>query len=258
MKIKIFAILFLMGFFYSSYAFDDDIFYLKKMEHKGIKKIIIKTYDKWEAMSFFDDEGYLLCEINFYKKEIRSHYKYNYVVTDTLLEIRRIDIIGKDVNKQKKIDKYYYTSLGQCYKRRVYFSSSDNPSHYWDDFVSENGVLVSFTEATDWQKINDISNKIVYEYNEKKQKIRKLEIRNETDTTFYSYVYNQSGQLTDYIQESNDNKVVYSGVICWSNEKMNKVHIRYSNFDKHGNWTKSYFITEKGKMFRSERKIEYW
>lgn len=258
MKIRTFAISFLMGLFYSSYAFDDDAFCLKKMEYKGIKEITEKTHNKWNVISFFDEKGYLLREINFYKKEIKSDYKYDYVVTDTLLEIRRINAIGIDVRKQKKIDRYYYDSLGQCYKRRVYFSNSDNPFHFWDNFVHGDGVLVSYTEATDWQKKNDISNKVVYKYNEKKQKTQKVEIRNEIDTTFYSYVYNQSGQLTDYIQESNKNEVVYSDIVVWSNEKMNKVHIQYSNFDKRGNWKRSYFITEKGKVLRSKRKIEYW
>jgi len=259
MKIKIFAILFSMGFFSSSYAFDNDIFYYKNIEHKGVKKIKKKTYDGWEVISFFDEKGYLLHEINFYKKEIRSDYKYDYIATDTLLEIRRIDTIEKDVNRQKKFDRYYYTSLGQCYKHRVYFSRSDSPSYWEDNFVFENnGVLVSYEEATDWQKRNDISNKIVHEYNTKKQKVRKLEIRNEIDTTFYSYEYNQSGQLTDCVQESNNNETVYSGVVVWSDEKKNKVHVHFSNFDKRGNWTKSYFITERGSVFRSERKIEYW
>ncbi len=32
----------------------------------------------------------------------------------------------------------------------------------------------------------------------------------------------------------------------------------YENIDKHGNWTKSYYLTEKRKKFRVKRKIEYW
>jgi hypothetical protein len=228
------------------------------LEHKGIKKITEQTHDKWEVISFFDEKGYLLREINFYKKEIKSDYKYDYVVTDTLLEIKRIDSVGKDVNRQEKIDRYYYISLGQCYKRRVYFSGSDNPSHFWDNFVYENGMLISYTEATDWQKKNDISNMVFYKYNEKKQRTKKIKAVSETDTIFYSYMYNQSGLLTDYIQESNNNEVVYSSVVVWSNKRLNKTHIRYSNFDKCGNWTESYFITERGKVFRSKRKIEYW
>jgi hypothetical protein len=80
---------------------------------------------------------------------------------------------------------------------------------------------------------------------------------NGIDTTFYTYVYNQLRQFTDYIQKNNNNEVVCSGVVVWSNEKMNKVHIQFSNFDKRGNWTRSYFITERGKVFRLKRKIEY-
>ena len=242
-----------MGFFYSSYAFDDDAFYYKKLEHKGIKKITEKTHDKWEIISFFDENGYLLREINFYKKEIRSDCTYEYAITDTLLEIKRINAIGKDVRKQKRIDQYYYTSLGQCYKRRVYFSIPDNPSHYEDSFIFEDGLLVSYTQGKNG------AIRIVYKYNEKKQKIQKLEAVGEY-TTFYTYVYNKFGQLTDYIKEvvNNDNElVILSDVVVWSNNRMNKIHIRFSNFDKHGNWTASYFITEKGKVFRSKRKIEY-
>jgi hypothetical protein len=140
----------------------------------------------------------------------------------------------------------------------VFFLNADNPSYFRDNFVYEDGMLVSYTEANDWQERKGISKKIVYKYNERKQKIRKMEIKNEIDTTFYTYLYNQFGQLTDYIQESNNTEVIYSDVIPWSNKKMNKIHIRYSNFDKHGNWTESYFITEKGRVSRSKRKIEYW
>jgi hypothetical protein len=136
--------------------------------------------------------------------------------------------------------------------------SLDNPSLLGDNFLYEDGKLVSYTEANDWQKRNDISSEIVYKYNERKQKIHQMEIKNVTDTTFYTYLYNQSGQLTDYIQESNNNEVIYSDVVPYSKNKMNKIHIKYSNFDKLGNWTRSTFITEKGKVFRSKKKIEYW
>jgi hypothetical protein len=252
MKIKIITILVLIGFFYSFHTFDNDAFYYKNLEHKGIKKITEKTHNKWEAISFFDEKGYLFHEINFYKKEIRSDYKYDYIVTDTVLEIRRIDTINKEVNKQEKIDRYYYTSLGQCYKHISYFSNSNNSFHYEDNFIFEDGLLVSYTQG------NIGAVKIIYKYNEKKQRIQEMEIRNQTDTTFYSYVYNKLGELTDFIQKSNNNEVVYSDGAVWSCNKRNKIHIRFSNFDKQGNWTRSYYLTEKGKVFRSKREIEYW
>lgn len=74
-----------------------------------------------------------------------------------------------------------------------------------------------------------------------------------------SYLYDENERLTDVITEShNDSEIkgTIMGVVCWNSE-MNKYHIRFSNFDKHGNWTKSYYMTEKGKVFRSKRKIKY-
>ncbi len=241
-----------MGFLLSSYTHTEDNFYLKKLHLTEIKTTKTKTHDKWEVISFFDEKGFLLRETNFYKKEIKSDYTYEYTIADTLLEIKRVDAIGKDVKKQKKIDRYYYSSLGQCYKYRVYFGDCDNPTHYEDNFIFEDGLLTGYSQG----KMGAV--KISLKYNEKKQKTQKMEIRNKTDTTLNTYVYNQLGLLTDHIMESNNNAVVYSGVVVWSNEKVNKVHIQFSGFDKRGNWTRSYFLTERGKVFRSKREIEYW
>ena len=253
MKNSIFIILFLISFFSSSYAFDNDVFCHKNLENKGIKKITEKKYTNGEAVYFFNREGYLSNEIHFTKKnEILSEWIYSYIVTDTLLEIKMIGTIGN--NERKSTYRYYYTSLGQCYKRKVFFLDSDSSSHFLDNFVYEDGMLVSYTEG------KKSATKFVYEYNEKRQKKQILKTSGEY-STFYTYMYNNTGQLTDFIHEviNNDNElVVLSGVVIYSRNNTNKSHIRYSNFDKHGNWTRSHFITEKGKVFRSKRKIEYW
>jgi len=248
--------------FSSSHAFNDDAFYYKNLEQKGIKRITERKFDKWEVISIFNEEGYLVREINFYKKEIRSDYKYEYAIMDTLIEMKRTNSINNDV-KNLKIDKYYYTSSGQCHKHSMYFSDSDASSHNKDNFVYEDGKLISYTQGEMGQT------KFEYTYNEKGQKEHIQKFTRYGYITFFSFAYNKFGQLTDYIQEgfiqegyNNDDEIneiiVYSGVVVWSKEKTNKIHIRYSNFDKRGNWTRSHFITEKGKVFRSERKIEYW
>lgn len=56
-------------FFSSSYAFDKDSFFSKTWEYKGIRKIIEKTFNKWEIISIFDKEGVLLQETNSHKKK---------------------------------------------------------------------------------------------------------------------------------------------------------------------------------------------
>ena len=166
MKKKIIITLFFIGLFYSPYALNNDGFYSKTLEHKGIKKITEKTHDKWEVISFFDSEGFLLQKISYYKKKLRSDVKYDYTVMDTLLEIRRITLFNVNADNKTKIDRYYYTPSNQCYKYRVYFSESNNPSYYEDNFVYDDGMLVSYTQG------KNSTTKFIYKYNEKNKKYK--------------------------------------------------------------------------------------
>ena len=254
MKIKIFITLFFAVFSYSSYAFGGghvDV-HSKILEYKGIKKIIRKTSDKWKVVSSFDREGYVLHETHAYKREMRSDYRFSYAVTDSLVEIRRLDTI--DLNNDGdtlRIERHYYNSSNQCYKYSVYSSDLDDRPFLIDDFVYEDGMLISYTERGGYTKN-------ICQYNEKKQKERRLKISGRTDSTFFTYMYNQSGQLTDVIQESHDPEVFYGDAPFWNQTRGNKIHIKYTDFDKHGNWRKSYYITEKRKILKEKRKIKYW
>jgi hypothetical protein len=260
MKIKLFLTIFLIEIFYYSYAFafDEEFLSLKNVRNEGIKEITEYRFDKWKVLSFFDKQGFLLQEINYYKKEMRAHYRYEYAVSDTLLEIKRA-ILNNNEEDTCFIDMYYY-DLGQCYKFRRYSSEELNvPSFFGDNFIYKNGLLVSYERNNILRKNrNGLPINVICEYNDKRQKIQELEIPNKIDTIFYCFAYNQNGQLTDYVKKNGTKGYVFTGVVCWSNKMLNKVHIRYTDFDERGNWTKSYFITEKGKVFRSKRKIEYW
>jgi len=253
MKIKIFITLLFAGLFISSNAFHSSNifdnfqidFYTKIREYKGIKKIIKRTSIGWEVISLFDREGHVLHETNAYKGEVRSDLTFSYTVTDTLAEIRRSDEIYDVWGDTLRIERYYYDSSGQCYQFRVYSSDQDTSRYYSiENFVYKDGMLISYPENT-------------CTYNEKKQLTGRLEIFG-TDTTFYTYMYNQHGQQTDFIKESPDTTVCYDGAPDWNKTRCNKIHIQFADFDCHGNWTRSYFITEKEKIFSSERIIEYW
>ena len=254
MKIGVFTLLILLQF----QSFDyDSFFYSKGWAHKDLKKITEITGKKKDGkiISIFNNEGYLLQEVYFVEDEIRADFKANYVVTDTLLEIETVS------NDKATTRQYYYTSSGQCYKYRGYSSSgSEKPAYTADSFTYKNGVLVGYIKGYINSYIKSIlETKVVCEYNDKKQKTREISIfKNDADTTFFTYAYNRSGQLTDYIQENKREDVFYSGTVVWSRRRKNKIHIRFSNFDERGNWTKSYYMTNRGKVFRSERKIEYW
>jgi hypothetical protein len=216
------------------------------------EKITEIYHDGWRIVSTFDKQGLLTNECNYYKNELRSNCRYDYNFSDTMLVIKKEE---RGVNIDLQILQYSYDSLGFCKLFKSYYNGRDN--HYSDNFIYENGLLISYTDANYWQKMNNKPSLTVLDYNRNNQMILKKEIHNEGDTTFNTYLYNQTGLLTDYIKENNSIETVYSGVPAWSNERMNKIHIRYVDFDKHGNWTKSLFITKAGKKLRSIRQIEY-
>ena len=259
MKIKIFITLLFAGLFISSNAFHSSNifdnfqidFYSIIQEYKGIKKITKRTTLGWEVLSYFDKKGYVLHQTHAYKNELRSDFIFSFTVTDTLAEIRRVNKI--DINRRGdtlRIERYYYDSSGQCYQFMMSSSDQDTSRYpFRGNFIYEDRMLISYTQG---------SRKNTCTYNEEKQLTGRLEISINNDTTFYTYLYNPHGQLTDFIKESPDTTVFFSEAPFWNKTRGNKIHIRFANFDCHGNWTKSYFITEKEMLLNEERKIEYW
>ncbi|WP_232369875.1 MULTISPECIES: hypothetical protein [Prevotella] len=221
---------------------------------KGVRKIITTTHDKWSIVCYFDRQGYLMREQIFYKGKLKSDNAYDYMITDSVVVTRITDISGPYPKLVKKCEEFF-SPFGKCYKRRVYMNGSDTATLYIDNFIYDGDLLISNEEATAWQKKNEAFSKVNYYYNEKKQKILETKYFNGSDSIFYSY--DKMGRLTDEVKKA-DNTSVLSGIVPYARNELNKLHIIYSNYDHEGNWTKSYFATQKGKKTRSKRKIEYW
>lgn len=220
----------------------------------GIRKISTTTHDKWCIVYHFDRRGSLIREQSFYKGKLKSDYTYDYRIMDSVVVTSITDMSAPYPKLVKKYEDYFSPS-GKCYKRRVYMNGSATVSLYIDNFVYDGDLLISYEEATAWQKENGNVSKVNCYYNKKKQKILETKSFNGTDSVFYSY--NKMGQLTDEIRKS-DSLSVLSGIIPYADSELNKVQLTYSNFDNKGNWTKSYYATQEGKKMRSKRKIEYW
>uniref|UniRef100_A0AB33IVP9 YD repeat-containing protein n=1 Tax=Prevotella sp. GTC17253 TaxID=3236793 RepID=A0AB33IVP9_9BACT len=253
MKSLFYLFFLFVGTVIPAYSLNPEFDYYK-IYGKGIKKLTTSMYDKWRVVCYFDRHGYLMREQAFHKKELKSDHIYDYIVTDSLVTIRITNISDLYPKLVKKYEDFF-SPLGVCYKRRVYMNGSDTASLYIDNFVYDDGLLLSNEEATAWQRNNKKMTKVCYYYNEKKQKILKTKHFNETDSIFYSY--DRMGRLTDEIKKV-DSTSVLSDIVPYANNEVNKLHILYSNYDGKGNWTKSYFVTPKGKKPRSKRKIKYW
>ena len=71
------------------------------------------------------------------------------------------------------------------------------------------------------------------------------------------YIYTSKHELKQIIVENADKDAVISDVVPWDYNHLYMYSLWYRSFDKHSNWTKSYFLTKKRKVLRSKRKIKY-
>ena len=69
------------------------------------------------------------------------------------------------------------------------------------------------------------------------------------------YIFNTDNILTDIIRIS---KSGFIGVPYIEENGVGISHLKFTDFDKHGNWTRSYFILGNRKKFISKRKITYY
>jgi hypothetical protein len=236
-----------------------DVYFVPKREGENIKKTIEKSFSGWKTVSLFNQEGFLLQQTNYSRGVKCSDYKYEYTANDSLIKIKKTNEL--DSSTIFTLYYYYFNRQNMFYRHEIFFSSRslDTPFTWDDNFVYNNEQLISYERHHIVSYNNELkfSSKYVYTYDINKQVERTYKIYGDSlvsngckSTTLF-----QNGKTTDIIHECQEGS--FLGVKVWDN-KFNKFHVRFSNFDKRGNWTRSYFITRKGKRFRSKRKIEYW
>ena len=216
---------------------------------KNVSKVIERKFGKWKEKSFYNDKNLLTREVYFRKGKKRGDYQYDYLFLDTLFIITQL----KNNDSTKCL--YYHISYDNLenYTLFEFYSARECdlnvPSVIGTNFVYEDGLLISY----------DMDGSVVqFKYDSLARISQEISISGYSfDTTYTNYLYDKFGRKTDCIVESSNPEADFVGVFVYSSENRNKFHYRYSNFDKHGNWRKSYFITEKGELFRSKRKIKY-
>jgi len=236
--------------------FDHEEFFSLDRETRGVKMITEQQRNNATVVSIFDEEGFLLRSTLYHRNQVRVEYRYEYSISDSLLEVKYHYRRTLNINPEEGylVHKYYYNHLKQCYRTESYSSSGLSGSS--KNFVYIDGNLQSY--ETHPNNV-DFFCKFVYDYDGNQRTEQMYEVSGDlvsSDGCKSTSIY-QNEKLIDYIRECNEGQVIVSGEILW-NRMGNKVHIRYSNFDRRGNWTRSHFVTEKGKVFRSKRKIEYW
>ena len=213
--------------------------------------------------SFFDEEGFLLRTIDFDRGRRNSaERRYEYSISDTLLVVRQTGY-RNGVQESQIIHNFFYNDLKQIQRIEtfIYSGGTNRQTGVSRNFIFKEGKLLSYETHT-YSFDNAV---FLYRFAHTNEGNRQIIQRQHFELTYLSsdtlittFIY-VDGALTDkVIRNSNPRNAFVGGMVFWSREKPNKSHIRYTRFDRRGNWTRSYFITERGRVFRSQRRIEYW
>ena len=257
MKRIAFTLLLLMGTATLAHAQDFDTYCTQKVSTRGLKKVVEKSFGGWKTVYHYDEQGYLRLEEHFRKGRKRGEYTYDYIISDSLLEVRQPMTWRRD-SAAMFVSKFFYDAQGRCRRMERMEMSGDRLKQMFsldDSCVYDGSRLMGYTR---YGAKGEVEDKYVYTYDAQGRKSMVKRIWPNVSTEYRQFKYDDKGQLTDYILEDSNPKAMYMCVPVWSGNKTNKVHYRYCNFDKHGNWTKRYFMTAHGKVFGARRKLEYW
>lgn len=240
----------------SVYSFDIERFYTKPVSPVGYNKSFLKSSFKWRSLSEYNKDGYLTKEVNFFRGEKRSDLRYTYILNDTVLEVIEHNLVNINHKKQPTSTKYTYDEYGYC--KRVDEKCGDGDYVCINNnFVWDKGKLISmdyiFTPST--------YSRFVYSYNKEGRKVEKKEYLYTIDSenphkiedceyvALYRYEYDEQGRLSQESKEYIDHSAVMTDVCPWSKNALYKYVIKYVYHGKSNLYTKSYFLTERGKKF---------
>lgn len=223
-------------------------------KNKGVKKIVEYLGKKHVKIQEFDRIGFLIEENNlyggFYSRRSSKKRMTNTVVGDSILIIKE----NRLRDQKESIASYYFSSETLDCVRYERFSGSSAGRN----FVYEDGLLKSYIYY--YYGRDTVASAVKYTYNERKQLMK--EERKSINELIY-YEYDSDGYLhhITVIRPNtgpHDPVNTHVGIPTYSYAEPNRYEIEYTDFDKRGNWTKSYYETYKGLIFRSKRKIIYY
>lgn len=227
-------------------------FYKRVGKRSGIQKISEKGNFRWKNVSTFNREGRVERErsvlLLFGKLKSDCCFSYN-AIGDSVLEIRKVDIVNKNV--AFPVARFSYDVSGLCRKVTYYY---------------ENHKGISSEKYLTWR--NDSLVECVCKNPDGKTEYRTVYsfdgLRNAvTEATYFgnshiativtTYSYDDQNRLTAKTVENFDKPGLPNLMFSLGNT------IKYDEHDSHGNWLKSYYMTDSyGRMLCAKRCIKYY
>lgn len=207
-----------------------------KQYHKTDILKITEFYKKSTSIKIYED-SFLKKETFYLKKRIWSESNYDYEITDNKWVVYCANTLKKDTSV---ISIFFKNNICSAIN---YKNSKNNKK-----VIPICNRLVTIPNDTSICKVRYFCHN---------DTICKEVFINDTLSSIEKTLYNNNSLVFKSEEIVGDPLAIISDVTCWSKNQRNKYIILYDNFDKKGNWTKSYYLTEKGKVLRSKRNIVY-
>lgn len=202
-----------------------------------------------------------------YSNKATELIKFYSTKTDTTIVKKKTNSLIKDNNivytsESSNIFYYMYGILYRIEHLSKQYKCVNENFCYSDSSISFEEQFNNFTYLHTYTHMYDTfcnCNAVV----KKEFLIKAPQIIDTTDNTLYRnnsndrdiYIFNSNNVITDIIRIS---KSGFVGIPYIEENGVGISHIKFTNFDEHGNWTRSYFILGNKRKFLSKRKITYY
>lgn len=253
--------IFLVFFLFVDISLYAQICDVDNLSYSGNIQDIIERFPKyrnsWQELSF--DSLSRIKEKKYYRDGCLIQVEeWNYQNRDSILILtEKIHSIITN-QTQMQIHKYYYDSEGILSRYELYSDTdATEPTVKECNTIYKQGKLMRYDRILlSNGMINLIEHyELTYSDDNRKIVIQQTDDRNISHEKVMIY-YDKRGKLMKKIVDYNDRSVVLSDVIPYAHNWQDKYVIKY-DYDKSGNWIKSYFITRFWKYKKEEREIKY-
>ena len=206
---------------------------LMSYKQNGVTKII-ESHRRSKIISEYEN-SFLEKKTSYHRRQVWSISNYRYEITDSVWTIHYSNTVQKDTTTQ-----YVYFTDSVCRATKY--------NNHIREVIPVCDQLVSISPDTKTYKTR---------YSCHGDTIVKEAFSDGELSSVEKTVYINGSIAFSSDEIFNDPLAVIADVVPWSKTRQNKCVILYRRFDKYGNWTRSYYLTEKGRVLRSRRKIFY-
>lgn len=222
---------------------------------QNVRKLVEETKTKWVITKMYNEQQQVIEIIHGYRNQKKKHQLINYK-KEPRLQVITYQYQKEDPRFATTIDKIRYDEKGRIISAEGFLADTVRLGFVlFDNFQYQNELIRSYRGTFRGTHFQLRSYSFSYD---SLDRLIKKEDRDEQKGggMITSYTYDEEGRVIRSLEENLNPKAGNPYPV--SQVERHKVLYSYEDHDNHGNWQKCYYITEKGKIWRADRKITYY